>query len=479
MQTVALYIRVSTEEQIEYSPDAQKRLLLEFAKKNNMLTSNEYIFIDEGISGRNAEKRPEFQKMIALAKSKEHPFDTILVWKFSRFARNQEESIVYKSLLKKNNIDVISISEPLVDGPFGSLIERIIEWMDEYYSIRLSGEVKRGMTEKAMRGEYQTVAPFGYTMREGKLYPDEKKAEIIRNIFNMYLFQAESFFSIARILNEMGFLTNRGNKFENRTIKYIIENPVYKGFVRWNPNGKIDLCDQKYHSSNFIIKKGDHEPIISEDIWKEANNKIQAKHTSKHSRPSSILSHWLGGLLKCSNCESVLVSTGSCGGFQCNSYSKGKCNTSHFVSYKKIEQSVLDAFSGIVKTGNFNYEILSVDSIKENTDLLENKLTKIGQKEKRIKEAYINGVDSLEEYKSNKLKIEEDRLELENQLRNSKKIKKSKETNDIMLNRAKNIYSILLSDADKSLKNYAIKSIVKKIVYTKKTENIDIYLYYS
>lgn len=68
-------------------------------------------------------------KMVGLAKSKEHPFDVILVWKFSRFARNQEESIVYKSLLKKNHVEVVSVSEPLIDGPFGTLIERIIEWM--------------------------------------------------------------------------------------------------------------------------------------------------------------------------------------------------------------------------------------------------------------------------------------------------------------------------------------------------------------
>ena len=60
-----------------------------------------------------------------------HPIDVILVWKFSRFARNQEESIVYKSMLKKDNVDVISVSEPLIEGPFGSLIERIIEWMDD------------------------------------------------------------------------------------------------------------------------------------------------------------------------------------------------------------------------------------------------------------------------------------------------------------------------------------------------------------
>ncbi len=60
-------------------------------------------------------KRPEFQKMIALAKQPSHPIDVILVWKFSRFARNQEESIVYKSMLKKDNVDVISVSEPLIE----------------------------------------------------------------------------------------------------------------------------------------------------------------------------------------------------------------------------------------------------------------------------------------------------------------------------------------------------------------------------
>lgn len=54
------------------------------------------------------------------------------------------------------------MSEPVIDGPFGSLIERIIEWMDEYYSIRLSGEVIRGMTEKALRGGYNAQPPLGY-----------------------------------------------------------------------------------------------------------------------------------------------------------------------------------------------------------------------------------------------------------------------------------------------------------------------------
>ena len=165
----AAYIRVSTENQDEYSPEAQKRLILDYAKKNNIVISKEHIFADIGISGTKADKREAFQEMIALAKSKEHPIDTILVWKFSRFARNQEESILYKSLLSRSNVTVISVSEPIIEGPFGKLIERILEWMDEYYSIRLSGEVKRGMMQKALSGGYNSKIPYGYKMDENKI----------------------------------------------------------------------------------------------------------------------------------------------------------------------------------------------------------------------------------------------------------------------------------------------------------------------
>ena len=96
----ALYIRVSTADQTELSPDAQQRMLLDYAKKNGIVIAKEFIF-EESVSGRHANRRPKFQEMIAIAKQESHPIDVILVWKYSRFARNQEESIVYKSLLKK------------------------------------------------------------------------------------------------------------------------------------------------------------------------------------------------------------------------------------------------------------------------------------------------------------------------------------------------------------------------------------------
>ena len=187
------YIRVSTHDQEEISPDSQEHLLRDYAAKNNIVILK--IFTDLGISGRKANKRPGFQEMIGLAKGDDHPVDLILVWKFSRFARNQEESIVYKSLLKKqHNVDVVSVSEPLSDDPFGSLIERIIEWMDEYYSIRLSGEVLRGMKENAARGAFQGAAPFGYKTVDKTLVIDPEKADIVRHVFNMYVNEKLSVF---------------------------------------------------------------------------------------------------------------------------------------------------------------------------------------------------------------------------------------------------------------------------------------------
>ena len=229
MKKGALYIRVSTHLQDELSPDAQKRLLLDYAEANNISILDDHIFIEKGVSGRKADKRPQFQNMIAQAKQKPAPFNVILVWKFSRFARNQEESIVYKSLLKKQcNVEVISISEPIVEGPFGSLIERVIEWMDEYYSTRLSGEVIRGMTEKALRGGYQSRPPLGYRIAvKGEppvIVPEE--AKIIRLIFEEYVNRNMSTFDLARYLNILGYKTSQNKPFEKRSVEYILQNQL-------------------------------------------------------------------------------------------------------------------------------------------------------------------------------------------------------------------------------------------------------------
>lgn len=481
----ALYIRVSTDKQEELSPDAQKRLLLDYAQKNNIIISEDFIFLENGISGKRADKRPEFQKMIGFAKSKEHPFDVILVWKFSRFARNQEESIVYKSLLKKNNVDVISVSEPLVDGPFGSLIERIIEWMDEYYSIRLSGEVFRGMTENAMRGKYQCSSPLGYKMKDGIPVIIPEEALIIKMIFEMYANENKGMYSIAKELNEMGYKTKTGGKFERRSIEYIIKNPLYYGMVRWNyaESGMKRIKDK----SEWIIKKGSHEPIVSETLWKAAASRYDTEYHPKKQRPSGTYKHWLSGLVKCSACGSSLsTSLGASRPhgkkymyFQCYQYRKGKCNVTHQISALKLEKAVLDGLHEILVSGNVTYEKIKQDSSNDDIARINNLLSKLETKEKRIKAAYLDGIDTLEEYKSNKTLITEERKKLMSELNSlSQDTLKNPETEkEDFLKEIENIYEILSSDAEISYKSEILKKIVKSIIFDKPNDTLTINLY--
>jgi DNA invertase Pin-like site-specific DNA recombinase len=116
------------------------------------------VFVDR------AETRGGFKAMIAAAQRVPRPFDIILVWKFSRFARNREDSAIYKSLLRRHGIEVTSVSEPVDrDSAIGVLIEGIIEIQDQFYSSRLAEEVRRGQREATLEG-FSTGgrAPYGY-----------------------------------------------------------------------------------------------------------------------------------------------------------------------------------------------------------------------------------------------------------------------------------------------------------------------------
>ena len=111
----ACYIRVSTDDQTELSPDSQLEALKEYAETHDYIIPEEYIYKDEGISGRSAKKRPAFNTMIGTAKIKPKPFDAVLLWKFSRFARNRTDAIVYKNLLRNElGIDVYQFRRALV-----------------------------------------------------------------------------------------------------------------------------------------------------------------------------------------------------------------------------------------------------------------------------------------------------------------------------------------------------------------------------
>ncbi|GHU59736.1 hypothetical protein AGMMS49975_27640 [Clostridia bacterium] len=121
--------------------------------------------------------------------AKRKDFECILVYSTSRFARNHEQSVVYRSMLEKEyGIEVISITQPNIDKKTDMLTTAIYSIMDEWYSMDLSENVKRGMTQKAMEGGYQTFPPFGYLQRHrGEIMViDEDAAAFVRYIFNSF-----------------------------------------------------------------------------------------------------------------------------------------------------------------------------------------------------------------------------------------------------------------------------------------------------
>lgn len=480
MKSACAYIRVSTDKQEELSPDAQKRLLIDFAKKNNMSLLAENIYIDNGISGKKADKRPEFMKMIGMAKSKEHPFDVILVWKFSRFARNQEESIVYKSLLKKNRVDVVSVSEPLIDGPFGTLIERIIEWMDEYYSIRLSGEVLRGMTEKALRGGYQSSLPLGYRMNKetGIPYIYEEEAVIVRKIYNDYI-AGHSYLEIARELNAIGYKTKRGATFEGRTVEYILSNPFYYGAVRWNRQNHDNHTIKSI--SDWIIAEGKHEPLIDKETWDLVQHLIALRSKPYKARAAGHMKHWLGGIVKCSDCGASLMAGLNATRYQCGNYNKGKCLHSHFIKTAALEEAVYESLERVLNGSiELHYELKksSNEPEEDSKSILLSQLSKLEDKEARIKQAYRDGIDTIDEYKENKQLLAEERESLSTKLQSLKDTLSDKDDTAVMLNNISNVLDIIKDTSKDTLtRANAIRSIVDHFVYDKEKDKLEVYFF--
>ncbi len=455
----AAYIRVSTEDQLDFSPDSQISAIREYAKRNDLLLPDEFIFRDDGISGRTAKKRPGFMRMIAAAKEKPRLFEAVLVWKFSRFARNQEESIVYKSLLKRENgIEVISISEPITDGPFGELIERIIEWFDAFYSVNLSAEVKRGMTERVRQGGSVSAPPFGYAYENRELIPLEGEADTVRAIFSRYL-AGHSCLSIAKALNKNGSKTKRGGKWEGRSVRYILTNPIYTGRIRCRL--KADSADEA------VLRLGKHRALISDSTFEAAQRRMKLE-SCRHKRITEISKEatMLDGLLRCSSCGGPISRCGK-GRVNCSRYTHGRCDSSHSLNSGILENIIrlsMKALFGSLELPNKSKPYSDdIVTIMERI-ALENIVLQ------RVKDAYIAGIDTLEEYQKNKKDIESRINKLQRELSGKAAVQQVSKVNI----RSDAIALLFDDSVSGSEKNRIMRAITDHIILSKKPEKIEI-----
>lgn len=404
----AAYIRVSTDDQAEYSPASQLVEIRKYARAHGILVPDAYIFVDEGISGRSTDKRPAFHRMIGTAKTSPKPFDVILLWKFSRFARSREDSILYKSMLRRDlGIDVVSISEPVGDDKMSIIIEAMIEAMDEYYSINLAEEVRRGMTQRAKQGRPNTYAPIGYRMQDGAYVPDPDTAPVVRKIYADFV-GGRGLLQISRELNALGIRTRFGNPLDSRGIQYILRNPVYTGKVRWTPTGR---ARRVWDNPETLVVDGGHEPLVSGELYQQAQRLLdeRARRHAPHSRGDG-QPFALKGLVHCSCCGATLTRQSGKGepSLQCHNYAKGRCPESHSIRLSRLTDAVLAQIE--TDFARLDLRILCADGKQQQSDsraaLLARQLAREQQKLARIRQAYEAGIDTLEEYRARKHAIE-------------------------------------------------------------------------
>ena len=376
---VAIYARVSSERQAEkdLSIPAQLKALKTYALGRGWNVVAEYV--DEAESARSA-NRPAFKDMIAAAKNKVKPFDSILVWKLSRFARNREDSVIYKSLLKRRKISVVSMNEHVDESPAGSLLEGIIEVIDEFYSANLSQDTIRGMKENAARGfRNGGTVPFGYRSSveshggssKSQLIPHEREAPIVKRVFELAA-RGQGAKLIASSLNAEGLRTRHGRHFQITGINNMLRNEAYVGTIVWNRYSKRLGTRQGRDDSEVIRVPDCHIPLVDKDVFEE----VQAFLTSR--RPSVTHSgrlnsrFLLSGLAHCAQCGSRAIGVNGKFGqyiyYRCNGrLTKGAtvCKGSA-INAKKLETFVLD---------RIRENILTEETLTQLIDLAEEELS--------------------------------------------------------------------------------------------------------
>lgn len=222
----AIYARVSSPNQkFGYSLDEQVRICRERCEL--MGWKVRYIFKENG-SGSNTD-RPKFQ--IMMEKAKMGKFDVLVFWKLDRFCRSLLDVINVERKLRDYGVSLHSVTEQIdTTTPFGKFNFRNVASAAELERDLIRERSRMGMKALAMKHRWPNkLPPLGYDKREdGKLKINEKEAELVREIFEMYL-ELKSMAQVAFELNKMGIKTKRGNKWTATAVKRILDNKLYVG----------------------------------------------------------------------------------------------------------------------------------------------------------------------------------------------------------------------------------------------------------
>src|SRR4051794_20368906 len=234
-EKVVGYTRVSTEEQATagHGLDVQERAIRSFCQSQGYELVD--IISDAGVSGaKRPEDREGFRRVLELAAAGE--LSILLVWKVDRLARNLLFSVTtVHELQEQYKVNLRSVTEPIdTASAMGAMIFAILASFAAEERRVITSRTLAGKKEKASRGGFAGGAvPLGYKKDlEGGLLVEEAEAEILRQIGRMRQ-EGHSLRAIANALNQAGVRSKRGAKFYPSTIRYMLDNPKYRGFIEY------------------------------------------------------------------------------------------------------------------------------------------------------------------------------------------------------------------------------------------------------
>jgi len=353
----AIYARVSTDNQ-ETSIINQQEYFKDYIQRNNFEIFD--IYVDEAFSGTETSKRLSFQRLLQDGKNKK--YEILLAKSYSRFGRNQRETLTALAELFENGIRIIFVEDGLDSlkdkGMFG-----LFAWLSEQESRKISERLKLTIGLYQKEGKiHNTKETYGYNYDKSirNFVVNEKEAEVVRMIFDMYL-RGNGTTKIAIHLRNSGIPTKLNKTWRGDVIQDMILNKFYLGYLIQGKRHSIDvvLKKQKYlDEKNWHIHKGNHEAIISEDIfykaqeeYKKRSDYIKERNPTRHSKV-----YLFSNLIKCKIC-----------GASCNVVIKKSRSPKRFYSCRSYEEG------GIPQCGHrrnaINQSNLSLN-IKSSLDML-------------------------------------------------------------------------------------------------------------
>jgi len=234
---------------------------------------------------------------------------------------------------------------------------------------------------------------------------------------------------------------------------------------------------RNFNNPNTIIKDSNFPAIIDLKVWEKAQKRLEdfsvVYNNKKKVSPKQ--EHWLRGIMRCDSCGGIMVK--AIKSFQCSNYTHGKCKISHSITVKEVEDAILELLEYTFKNKPVNIEI-NPKSFKNDSEIviLNKQLTQLELKEERVKLAYENGIDTLEEYKENKTRLLNDKKILQSKIDEASKDTDVNIVRDKIFKKCESAYNIFkdndVSDFDKSV---IAHELFDKIVFVKSEHKLIIY----